>query len=434
MWKRNQTVRIKDSERRMLNRRLKNRLPPIALSAKPKKRGKAQQATLMIVATFFLTPEAFARLSDNRAEAVFTRTYTKDDLKAPDPVQSRGLGEILKEHATALFTRMTQQQSGNNVKMLEFQGQVRELTKEERAMRLDGFAQDDDRKLDSKGLVSFLRRQSQKAAGEHVKESNELFRKVKNGMAVKFSLGDLFKTKPKNQQLAEGTVRYGLLIKDIIPDNKGMARAAVAGSNPQDLQYAGHAEVQWTIGPVYEEKGRKVFNFTEEHSNEEADSSLWSFVSKIRVPSPNFSARIEPGSTDEAMAASEGGKAKMPIKATIAQEEGYYTMTYVATGAKGAAVHDIKIPVAGELAVGRRFNDKFDVIQSSAYNVLVDKRAPIVSVHYLHVEDRFKSEIVSEKPGRRVSLEASKQRKKVDQSTLPADQRDNYVVKYSKEF
>jgi len=421
----------------MLSRRLKNRISPAAFfGLKPKRKSRAKEATLVIIATFFLAPEAFAQISSKKAEAVFTRTYTKEDLKHAEPANpSKGLGDILKDHATALFSRMTAQQSGNNTKLLEFQGQVRELSDEERAMRLDGFQQDTERKLDSNGLVTFLRSQSQKAAGEHVKDSNETLRKIKNGMAVKLNLGSLFTGKKKSEQLAEGTVRYGLLIKDIVPDNQGMSRAAVSGSAPSDLKYAGHAEVKWTIGPVYEDGNRKIFNIIEPSKSESDESGLWAMIKKIRTPSPNFTARIEPGTADEASAASasSGGKARLPVKGVIAQEEGYYTLTYTTAGSKGVAQHEVKIPVAGELAVGRRFDDKFEVVQSSVFNVLVDKRAPILSVHYLHLEDRIKSEMVAEAPGRKISVETSRKVKK-DPAADPASQRDTYTVNYTKDF
>ena len=430
---------LTESDRRMLSRRLKNRVSPATFFGLTKRRTaknkKVKEVSLIIIATFFLAPDAFAKITEQKAEAVFTRTYTKEDLKHAEPANpSKGLGDILKEHATALFSRLTAQQAGANAKLIEFQGQVRELTDEERAMRLDGLQKDPERKLDTKALAAFMKSQSQKAAGEHLKESNDSLRKIKNGFAVKLNLKDLFTSRKKSDQLAAGNVRYGLLIKDIVPDNKGKARAAVNRSNPSDLQYAGHAEVQWTIGPVFEDSNRKVFNVSDDIA-ESSDSGIMGLLSKIKLPSPAFTAKIEPGTADEQAAANAGGgKTKMPLKAMIGQEEGYYTMTYTTAGAQGVAQHDVRIPIAGELAVGRRFNDKFDVVQSSIFNVLVDKRAPIVSVHYLHLEERFKSEIVSEKPGRRVSLETSHQAKKKDPASIPADQRDSYSVKYSKDL
>ena len=422
----------------MLSRRFKNRIPPATFfGTKPKKKSKTKEVSLIIVATFFLAPEAFARLSEQSAEAVFTRTYTKEDLSKTEPANpSKGLGDILKDHATALFTRLTQQQAGPNTKLLGFQDQVRELSDEEKMLRLDGFQKDDDRKLDGSGLTGYLRSQSQKAASEQLKESNSTLRKIKNGLALKLNLGEMLGFKSKEKEVASGTVRYGLLVKDIVPNNKSaIARAAISGSVPSDLKYAGHADVQWTIGPVYENEGRKVFNFSEQVGEEQEDG-LMGIIKRLKVPSPIFNAKIEPGTADEAAAASSGagGKARMPIKGTLAQEEGYYTFTYTSAGAKGVSQHDVRIPIVGEMAVGRRFDDKFDVVQSSVFNVLVDKRAPILSVHYLHLEDRVKTELVSEKPGQRISLETSHQRTNKDPATLPVEQRNNYTVKYTKDL
>ena len=65
-------------------------------------------------------------------------------------------------------------------------------------------------------------------------------------------------------------------------------------------------------------------------------------------------------------------------------------------GNKVAQEQTFNIPVAGTLALGRRFSDNWQVVQTSAYNVLFDKRMPLVSVHYMHVEERYKGDIAKQ--------------------------------------
>src|SRR5690606_23849226 len=98
-----------------------------------------------------------------------------------------------------------------------------------------------------------------------------------------------------------------------------------------------------------------------------------------------------------------------------------------------------KVPVVGTLEVGRRFDDKFHVIQTSAYNILVDKRMPLVSVHYMNMEQRLVGSFAAVYDGHTLELSGSSQGSGTAPTGLSKSKRikymsERYGLKYSKKF
>lgn len=432
-------MRIDAKDRRNILRRMRFQLPQIMRNFG--KRGK--ESFLVLMVTFFITPETLAQIATKSVEPVFTKTYKKEELNfhAPaNPNGGRAIDNILKDHLTALAQRVTQQQSGGNRKLIEYQAGQAELTKEQWSMQLDGVRESTERKLDGDGLREFMLGQTQKALGDHAKDNVSFYQRFKSGMSLKFNIGEFFGVKKHNQEFAnvpQGKIRYGLLVKDIIPANDAVAMASLGGSEEEEMRYAGHADVHWTIGPLEEEAGRKVFNFSETiESPPNADShvTIASMMERIKLPSTTFGMRVEPGNADQQFTNVSGG---MPIKTTIEQEQGLYRLTYMASssaGSKGQMAHEMRVPIAGDMSLGRRFDEKFNVVQTSAYNILMDKRFPVISVHYMNLEDRYRAEAGFERKFGRVTMEAGYHTNGMKAADLPEVQRDNIKLNYGKDL
>jgi hypothetical protein len=116
---------------------------------------------------------------------------------------------------------------------------------------------------------------------------------------------------------------------------------------------------------------------------------------------------------------------------TLTQVDGLYSLIYQ-TNTKFEVQkleHEVRAPLYGSLALGRRFNDKWEVTQTSAYNILVAAKAPAVSIHYLNLEKRYKGEAAYEKDLLKVTAGASLPEKSVED-----DVRETYTVDISKQF
>ena len=74
------------------------------------------------------------------------------------------------------------------------------------------------------------------------------------------------------------------------------------------------------------------------------------------------------------------------------QVEDFASVTYQmkSTGEKIVQEQEFRVPIGGNAKLGRRFTDNWKVVQTSAYNILFDQRLPLVSVHYMHIEERYK--------------------------------------------
>jgi hypothetical protein len=158
-----------------------------------------------------------------------------------------------------------------------------------------------------------------------------------------------------------------------------------------ELEYAGHADVKWTIEPITEEHGRHVFDGVTPDVPPPPAPDDTGF--RMKMPSANFHTDA---STDTVEDISKVSTNALPnAKFELIQDDDFYRFTYRTTmqGHKIGMEHAFKQPVVGTVAVGRRFTDHFDVIETSAYNILYDKRLPMLSVHQMAIEKRYKADL-----------------------------------------
>ena len=389
-------MRITPLERRALNRRMKNRFPLA-------KRGSlfAPQLVIVVVANLWLAPGVLAQVANNSAAAVslvqegqsnassnvFSRTYTKEELGKKSPENpTPGLGQVLASQLTSVLQALTQQQ-GKGKLMEIYNGAA---AKNKRDFALFAAAMRDDRidsGTDGEQLRNYISNEIQSSASDRAIRSNDVLAKLKTGFNFNLDLANIFSKKKKPEQ---GSVHYGLIIQGITPDENAPPRAALGESVEEQMAYAGRAEVQWTIGPINEQTSRPFSNAITEASNEPEAGSI---ASRFKAPSGRFKAKIDPVSSDSIKA---GGTAGIPgVRITATQEQGLYEVMYQTKTnfEKDKMEHQFKAPIAGELALGRRYNDSFEVIQTSAFNILVDKRAPIVNIHYMNLDDKYAAEL-----------------------------------------
>jgi hypothetical protein len=457
-------MRISAEERRQLNRRLRHRLP----QAFRRKLKQLPELVLIVAATFVVSPKAWAQVQAGklkptlvtitpknaaktptvgsaRIEATkvatppktFTKNYTKEELnqKVPkNPVIS--MQDRIMDELTGLLDRMAKNQSGSSQTSAREKLLTKEPTKDEYLLSLAAMKEEPtSRNPSGDSLRLFLGGEVQKAGSERVKKKINLLDSFNSGMTFDLKIDEIFAEKPKEHE--RGEVRYGLILEDITPDRDAPKRAAVTEMG-NELQFAGHADVKWTIGPVREKPGRKLFkveNVARSEANKDKADGKPSLWSRLRVPKAAISGSITPKNFDNLTKVSQENMPQWEVQA--GQVEGYYNLTYVTktNGERLSETHEVKVPLIGETAIGRRFDDHFQVIQTSAYNILVDKRLPLLSVHYLNVEDRYKGDLTfAFGKNKRKKISISGTGKAKNAATDKEKGTETYDLSYGEEF
>jgi hypothetical protein len=279
---------------------------------------------------------------------------------------------------------------------------------------------------DGVALRTYLGTEMQTALSQKAKGKVTLLNSFNSGMKLDLDLSEAFAK--QEEKTAEGELRYGLILEDVTPDPNAPERAAISDIH-EELQYAGHADVKWSIGPVSEKDKRKLFNVAAPAAaapgKAEQKESLWS---RLRIPKAAFKGQVRPKNFENITKVDGDNMPEWEVKA--GQAEDYYNLIYrtKADGAKINAEHEFKIPIVGTAAVGRRFDDRFHVIQTSAYDILVDTRLPLVSVHYMNMEQRYKGDIgFAFGEGKRKKLSVSGR-------GYAANSKESYALDYTEEF
>ena len=335
----------------------------------------------------------------------FTKTWSKEDLaKTAEPVPVTDLSDILRDQIIGVASRVTANQNANTPKLLEFRNRSTDDPAPAYGLNVALLSPEVvDGRVDTDAMRTFLRSQTERAIAEEVKPRSAVYRMIRDGLAFNLRIGDLFTSESKSTQSA-AELRYGLILKNITPVTTGSSQAAINDSYNEELRYAGKAEVAWTIGPVTEEQNRSIFRDVN-LAGTAPTGSIWS---RFPVPKPNFTGQIAPSSGDQSLPSVSSKGLGSGFKITLTQESGLYQMVLNTDNKfkKQNSSHEFRLPIVGKMSVGRKLDDKFDPVQTSAYNVLVAPQAPIVNLHYMHAEDRYRGELGLERGHRRVTAEA----------------------------
>ena len=428
-------MRISPTERQDMERRNRERLP---VACRTLFQG-LPAFVLIVSATIAFTPEAFAKMKDTESSSIvmvkeeaapntLVKTYTKDELSKKMPGNPiTNLNQRLITELTGLINSL-----GNSLRGTDPEAQLegmKTLTPSDDEINAHHANLRDapkTRKANHTGVRQFMGTQAQKVASATVKSKIPYVGTI--GTGFNFDLNfDSFFAESNQKNPNSGAVRYSLILKDIQPA-KGHDRAAVSSDISEEMKYAGHADVKWTIGPLMEEHNRKILA---EPPMALQQKQARTFLG-IRIPMFSFKGNVKPEKFDNL---SKVKKEAMPSWLfSLAQTEGFYNMTHKTefSGKKLSTEHLFRTPVAGTIEVGRRFSDNWDVLQTSAYNILYDKRMPLLSVHYLNVEQRYCADLGTTIGNTSVSISARNEAKGViaDETTRP----ESYSVNVTKSF
>lgn len=407
-------MRITAEERRLMNRRNKDRIPPALRAAV-----KALPAFVMVVSTtLFVSPEAWAKVIEGKARAMvvvsdvdehgntFTKRYSKEELQKKMPGNPViGLDYRIAQEVTGVINQVGTNLGGGDQSKIIADARTSQPAKDDLLFRAATLQEGPStRHANIEAMRVMLASETQKAASTKAKTKFDFVSKIGAGFKFNLDIKSLFSrsgAKPSAPVAQSGNVRYGLIVEDIVPDLKSPKRAALGSSAAEEMKYAGHAEVRWTIGPISESRNAPIFapvassadTVSARKTGSAAPGHDDDLFARVKIPSPNFNGTATPENFENF---AKVDKANMPAwRFDLVQEDGYYNMSYrTATNGKRLSVeHNFRIPVAGTVEIGRRFDDKWDVLETSAYNILYAKNAPLLSVHYLPVEDRLKADL-----------------------------------------
>jgi hypothetical protein len=357
----------------------------------------------------------------------FVKTYSKDELKQTVPANPVvGLDKRLIQEVTGVLGQVRGQLAGAP-QAAALEG-LKTAQPDEAKWNFHVAAMADEpptTKTNIDAVRSFFSTETQKAATTSARGRIELFNKI-SALSFNLDLGALFAGKKPKAAAQSGEVRYGLVVQDIVPDMNAPQRAALTSAQ-SEMVYAGHAEVKWTIGPLEESESRKIM------AGESEDGSGRTSIGGFKIPSAKFRGSAQPEGFENA--AGVKGKENIPNwRFDLLQEEGLYNLTYrtKTTGERVSVEHAVTAPVAGTVALGRRFSDNWDVVQTSVYNVLYDKRLPLLSVHHMHVEERYKADVTKAIGKHTVGIAA--RGKAHGPVPVAGEEPENYAVTYSTDF
>lgn len=417
-----------------MDRRARNRIP----AANRKLFKKMPAFVLIVSATVSFSAEAMAKIQNAESRPVilvkdanpdvYTKTYTKDELKKTMPQNPIvGLNTRLMAELSGLINGIGSAFSGSEQRTKL--DALKTLTPDEDDVNLHIAALRDaptTRKANQDDIRQFLGGEAQKVASSKVKSKMPFLGAIGSGFNFNLDFDSFFgESKSKNEK--SGNIRYSLILKDIKPAKKGDDRAAISDI-ADEMQYAGHADVEWTIGPLMEEHNRKILSEPPMELDQKKQRSFFG----LRIPKFAFKGSVKPENFDNITKVS---KDSMPTwRFDLSQVEGFYSMIHTTKfkGEKLSTEHLFRTPVAGTIEVGRRFSDNFEVLQTSAYNILYDKRMPLLSVHYLNVQERYSADLGKKVGGANISLTARTEAKgKVDKEE---DRPRNYSLNVTKSF
>ena len=392
---------------------------------------------LIICAFIWSSSPAWARVDTRSGEprlrrlegqvhaGTFTKSYSRTELNRPDfspgprQLQHRLFGEV-----TDLLNRVRQGLGGapQRQALESLKTREPEARRWHQSQTLMG-ASVETVPTNLRGLSSFFTNESQRAAADSVRERVPALSQL-TSFNFNFDLEGGGGSSNGSHSPAQGGVRYGLIVRDILPDMGGVKRASTTAS-PEELAHAGRARVQWGIGPLQETEERPIMN------EQPVDVQTRRSFAGILVPSAKFkgSARAE------SFNLGGSGRGQLPPwRFDLTQEDQLYNLTYRTQKNPqfGNMEHTLNVPLVGGLSVGQKYSESFSRVATTASGVLMDRHLPNVILHYLHLEKRYKAEVQTTVNGNRVGATArSKVRGVTDR---PDEASEAYSLTFSKDF
>ena len=373
------------------------------------------KSVLSLSAVAFISCASEAAEVISSTESAKIVRYSREEVSKESQltfIKSRDLSDVIANRLVLLAANVTQRQSGNNRKLADLASKSTEPTKKTWVDRLTVLNGDPGAHgyADDEGIRLHLNGQARKSLEANFKESFPIFEEIRKGVSFNLSLNS---TRSKSGNGASSDIpriRYGLVVDDIIP-NKGPSLASLGTIQDTDFSYAAPATVIYSVDKLEEPTTTTVFQRpSEEVGDASSTDSLTAGIAStgLKIPRPDLTVRFDAANPEDSVSDNIAGSAMPGARVTLSQIDGLVA-TQVVTNShlgKQSVTHEIKIPIKGEAAIMRKFDEKFKPVQTSALNLLATTEAPKLNVHYLHQDDKFKGELLFKHPTVDVGLTA----------------------------
>ena len=342
--------------------------------------------------------------------ATATRNWTMEELLPPQSLNATKTESVSgwsERHAAGVMTKMTNSQSANNQALKGFfdrQGVVSERDQKIRLAALKDVKQPEFR--EHRDLSKYLVNQLGKAIGDHARDASEFLRTLGQGLSFKVDGKGVAATNPGAAGNSE--VRYGLILKQVKPSGQGVHVAALT----MDESYMEHilaskkkAQVDWTIGPIYERNENLLFPGIDNPASLDAPAPIK--AQGLFGMRPDFSLR---GKVEPNFNVASSGKPGLRLR--FEQPQGLYRMEMLTGGASKSKQmqHEVRLPVYGSFVLMRQLNSAMDPTKTSLLNVFgfseILGQYPL-NVHYIHSDYSLKAETGFNLINGRLGIEAN---------------------------
>ncbi len=328
---------------------------------------------------------------------------SKEEIAAassPQFIKTRDLSDVLVEKIKLLATTITARQGGSNRKLVEISDAAKQMSREAYLGRLGilHFEGQAANKVDGDAVRVHLLGQTRKSTEVKFKEAFPIVDRIRQGVSFNYSFN---KKKSSNVIANRPKIRYGLVAKDILPATAPSV-ASIGNFNDNELLYSRPATVVYGIEKLDEDTTTyKVFKpYTAQEINPEIGSPISTAEEIFRRPSTDLAFKFEAANSEDSVSDKVEGGALPGAKITISQVDGLLSVQLVTTSrlGKDTLTYDTRLPLYGEASITRKFDDKFQTIQTSAVNLLGKPSAPKLNIHHLKKEEKFKAELLVKKP------------------------------------
>jgi hypothetical protein len=406
------------------------------------------------------------------SEAIIEKRFTKEELNPkPEFIQAETFGTYLAKGVSLFAEKLTDRQGGGNSKIKDLVAEFQERNKEDYMMQLALLDHDTkkQKKFKSEEAYAKLRHDSRRIVEVNFRDAVPYYHKIKNGVDFKLQ-NPMKKFRESEKKESTPQIQYGLVLKEIVDEAPGYKQAALGRFQQDDLKYAGTSRAVWTIGPAdREEQGRKVFSLPPElagSSEERVSNSInpgpsVSAAKQVQVSAAteakpeiktdpwykqidwktaekraaDWDMKIGSAGKDQSVTEKLDDGATPGLKFSLVQNNEYYRLDYISS--QGIALesmqHGFKLPLIGESAVSKIYNDKWELVETKFHNVLVAKKAPTVNVSFDHAHSRYRAETFVNAGGTDVTFIAEP-RAAWDTHDRLGEAGDKFEVKVSRGF
>lgn len=362
-----------------------------------------------------------------------TKSWRVEELLPPtglDASRTESTSARTGRHTTSVMGRVTKAQSAQNQALKGFYDRQGVISQQDQKFRLAALK---DLKLANFGegreLSRYMLNQLGKALADEAQEQSEFLSTLGRGLSFKVDSNGL--AAGKDGGPSGGRVRYGLVLKEVKASGRGVHVAALTMDDSyleQALASKSRAKVDWTIGPLSEERQGNLFSALDNLAltNPPAPAR----AQGIFAMRPDFSLR---GKVLPNFNSSSPGKAGLRLR--FEQPQGLYRMEMLTGGGTKAnqIEHEFRLPLYGKLMVVRQLNSTMTATKTSVLNVLgfYDRLEGYpLNVHYTHADSILKAETGFNMVRGRVGIEANVP----NPAARQAAQRSSAAINYARGF